>query len=77
MSSPTRTRNSSVGMAVIGADLIGFPAGERHVVAGQSTKDLPHMVRGIEMLLFVQVEDVHVYSLPILEFQAHLYSVVT
>jgi hypothetical protein len=54
-----------MGVAVIGADLAGFPAGQRHICAGALAKNPLDMVRGIELLLLIHVENVHVHSLRI------------
>ena len=42
---------------MIGADLAGLPAGERHVTAGPPAENPLHMARRIETLLLIEVEN--------------------
>jgi hypothetical protein len=51
-----------MGVAVIGADLTGFPAGERHIAAGPLVKNPLDMACGIEPLLPIYIENVHVLT---------------
>jgi hypothetical protein len=57
-----------MGVAVIGADLTGFPAGERHIAAGPLFKNPLDMARGIEPLFLIHIENVHVHSLRLVWF---------
>jgi hypothetical protein len=52
-----------MGVAVIWADLTGLPAGERYICAGQLAQNPLDMVRGIEPLLLIHIENVHVHLL--------------
>ena len=46
-------------MAVIGADLAGFPASHGEVTLGNFAEDLLDMVLGVPLLLAIEAEDVH------------------
>ena len=48
-----------VGMAMIGADLAGFPTGHRHITSTDAAENLFDMMRGVPFLLLRQIENVH------------------
>src|SRR5262245_23765544 len=48
-----------VRMAVIGTDLPGLPAGDRHVALAHLAEDLFHVLPGVELLLRFKAEHVH------------------
>src|SRR5215472_13111663 len=51
-----------VGMAMIGADLAGFPAGHRHIPSTDAAENLFDMMRGIPFLLLRKIENVYAYA---------------
>src|SRR5215471_10465957 len=48
-----------VGMAMIGADLPGFPAGHRHIASADALENLFDMMVGVPFLLPRQIENMH------------------
>ena len=48
-----------LGMAVVGADLAGLPAGDGDVAVGDLAENFLDMALGIPLLLAFQVEDMH------------------
>jgi hypothetical protein len=56
-----------VRVAVVGADLPGFPAGDGKVAIGDFAQDLLHMVLGIPLLLALEAENMHAARSPAIQ----------